>query len=562
MTRKTLLIAVGLMAVVGLTFGFAGTALAYPGVSYTAACSGCHSGAATNPVATLVSNNGTTATYTVSSGGTEWALFNGSARVTGAPGATGQFAVPVGPTYTLFAVNGSPGGGTAQGLGVTSVTPDAPHFAITATATAGGTMTPSGSISATQGANVTYTFAASLGYHLATVTVDGVAQAGPPNSYTFTNVQAVHSISVAFVANPAGGYTITATAGANGTISHLGNTLVMGGQSLVYTMEPAEGYQVATITVDGVPLPATAVAGSPTRTSGWYTFLNVVATHTIDVSFQPNPPGWFTITPYAGDHGEIWMATETVQATSTVGSTTTVVPGVDVAVSITPEAGYHVASVTVDGLLIAPTNYYIFYDVRAGHTIAATFAKDIVYFGITASAGPNGSIAPTGTASVAQGDNATYTITPNAGYHIDSLTVDGSAVATATSYTFTNVQATHTIAVAFAQDVKMSIPTALTIKSSATSIKLGKAFNVSGLLNGAPGANGLMVTLMVKKPGKSFYSYSSNRLTYGAGAASSLWQNNNYKPTAKGVYSFYVTFAGSGLYLAAPNSAVIKVTVK
>jgi len=532
------------MAVVGLTFGFAGTALAYPGVSYTAACSGCHSGAATNPVATLVSNNGTTATYTVSSGGTEWALFNGSTRVAGAAGATGQFAVPVGPTYTLFAVNGASGGGTAQGLGVTSVTPDAPHFAITATATAGGTMSPSGSISATQGANVTYTFTAALGYHVATVTVDGVAQAGPPSSYTFTNVQAAHSISVAFVANPAGGYPITATAGANGTLSHLGTTQIAGGGSLVYTMEPAEGYQVATITVDGAAVPKAC----------WYTFLNVVATHTIDVSFQPNPVGWFTVTPYAGDHGEIWMATQTVLASDTV-------PPV-VACSITPDAGYHIASLTVDGLLITPTNYYIFYNVKAGHTIAATFAKDPLHFSIAASAGANGIISPSGSLSATQGTDVMYTFTPNTGYHIDSLTVDGSAVATATSYTFTNVQATHTIAVAFAQDVKNSIPTALTIKSSATSIKLGKAFNVSGLLNGAPGANGLMVTLMVKKPGKSFYSYSSNRLTYGAGAASSLWQNNNYKPTAKGVYSFYVTFAGSGLYLAAPNSAVIRVTVK
>ena len=105
------------------------------------------------------------------------------------------------------------------------------------------------------------------------------------------------------------------------------------------------------------------------------------------------------------------------------------------------------------------------------------------------------------------------------------------------------------------------IATALTISSSATSVKLGKAFNLFGNLNGAP-VNGLMVTLMVKKPGKSYYSYSSNRATYGATSGGSLWQNFNYHPAAKGTYSFYSTFAGSGLYLPAANSPVVVVTVK
>jgi hypothetical protein len=125
-----------------------------------------------------------------------------------------------------------------------------------------------------------------------------------------------------------------------------------------------------------------------------------------------------------------------------------------------------------------------------------------------------------------------------------------------------NTEVTKSLTFSIAQSVNPPVATSLTIGSSASSIKLGKAFNLSGLLTGTPGANGLMVTLMVKKPGKSFYSYSSNRLTYGAGAASSLWQNNNYKPTAKGAYTFYVTFAGSGNYQAAPNSSKITVTVK
>jgi hypothetical protein len=70
-------------------------------------------------------------------------------------------------------------------------------------------------------------------------------------------------------------------------------------------------------------------------------------------------------------------------------------------------------------------------------------------FSIFASAGANGSISPVGTTTLAQGSNQTYTITPNAGYYISSLVVDGVSVATSTSYTFTNVQAAHTITVGF-----------------------------------------------------------------------------------------------------------------
>ena len=163
------------------------------------------------------------------------------------------------------------------------------------------------------------------------------------------------------------------------------------------------------------------------------------------------------------------------------------------------------------------------------------------------------SIASSGLPSTASTITASFPVSGDGTHTIVYWAVDKS----------NNAESPHTVVFRIQTAAQNTpITTALTIGSSASSIKLGKAFNLTGLLNGTPGANGLTVTLMAKKPGKSFYSYSSARLTYGAGAASSLWQNNSYKPTAKGTYSFYVTFAGSGLYMAAPNSAVVSVTVK
>ncbi|NJM16718.1 MAG: discoidin domain-containing protein [Bacteroidales bacterium] len=67
---------------------------------------------------------------------------------------------------------------------------------------------------------------------------------------------------------------------------------------------------------------------------------------------------------------------------------------------------------------------------------------------ITASAGPNGSIAPSGSVTVAQGDNQSFTITANAGYEVDQILVDGVAT-TVNPYTFNNVTADHTISASF-----------------------------------------------------------------------------------------------------------------
>jgi len=69
---------------------------------------------------------------------------------------------------------------------------------------------------------------------------------------------------------------------------------------------------------------------------------------------------------------------------------------------------------------------------------------------ITASAGANGSISPSGAVAVAQGASQGFTMTANTGFHVSYVLVDGASVGAVTSYTFTNVTANHTIAASFA----------------------------------------------------------------------------------------------------------------
>jgi len=71
---------------------------------------------------------------------------------------------------------------------------------------------------------------------------------------------------------------------------------------------------------------------------------------------------------------------------------------------------------------------------------------------ITASAGANGSISPSGNVTVSYGSNRTFTITADAAYHITNVLVDGVSVGAASTYTFSNVTQNHTIAASFTVD--------------------------------------------------------------------------------------------------------------
>ena len=71
---------------------------------------------------------------------------------------------------------------------------------------------------------------------------------------------------------------------------------------------------------------------------------------------------------------------------------------------------------------------------------------------ITATADEHGKIAPAaGTITVPKGKSETFTITPDSGYHIKDVLVDGKSVGAVSTYTFENVVDNHTIHATFAR---------------------------------------------------------------------------------------------------------------
>jgi hypothetical protein len=120
--RKAGLLATFVVAAAALLAVFATNSYAFSG--HTVACAGCHSGTGVTVTATPMGTNTTSATYNVAvTGGTEWAVFDGTNRVAHALGTTGQFIVPVGKMYDVFAVKGPL---RTNGLGQTTVSPAGP----------------------------------------------------------------------------------------------------------------------------------------------------------------------------------------------------------------------------------------------------------------------------------------------------------------------------------------------------------------------------------------------------------------------------------------------------
>ena len=312
-----------------------------------------------------------------------------------------------------------------------TITADFSGNSLTIIASAGpqGTISPSGNIPVNLGANIVFTITPNSGYRIESVLVDG-ASVGPVNSYTFNSVIVDHTISASF----ASGNTciITSTAGGHGTISPLGNTILSVGSNITYTITPYLGYRIYVVLIDGISI-------GPAST---YTFSNVTANHTISAGFAPS--GYYGIAASAGLGGTTYPTGQIYVA-----------QGGNRSYLITPNAGNHIADVLVDGISVGTANSYTFYNVTADHTISATFVGSSP--AVTASAGPNGIINPAGQVLVSYGSSQTFAVTPDSGYCIAGVSVDGVSIGPVSSYTFDNVIINHTISASFVNDTLIII---------------------------------------------------------------------------------------------------------
>mgnify|MGYP000543165553 CR=1 FL=1 len=99
--------------------------------------------------------------------------------------------------------------------------------------------------------------------------------------------------------------------------------------------------------------------------------------------------------------------------------------------------------ITTDTVFSADTTVYAHWMYTGGGSSGYS------YYTIKATAGAGGSISPSGNVSVREGRDQTFTITPDKGYAVSTVKIDGKSIGAVKSYTFENVSRTHTIEVIF-----------------------------------------------------------------------------------------------------------------
>lgn len=174
-----------------------------------------------------------------------------------------------------------------------------------------------------------------------------------------------------------------------------------------------------------------------TLTIEFISVVNSAKVNAILVTPASPAPVPYTITASAGEGGAI----------SPPGAVS-VESGGTQTFAITPNMGYRILDVKVDGQSKGAPNTLTLGNVMADHRVEAAFTT--VPFVITATAGAGGTIGPSGTWNVSPGRPQSFTITPNAGYRIADVKVDGVSQGAIPSYTFQNIAANHTIEATFA----------------------------------------------------------------------------------------------------------------
>ena len=225
--------------------------------------------------------------------------------------------------------------------------------------------------------------------------------------------------------------TIIVSSGPNGTIGPAGQIIVPRGGDQTFTITPSEDYGVKDVLVDGISVGAVSS----------YTFTNVDTNHTISASFELLP-------------GHIIEASATPNGTIEPSGDIWVLMGEEQTFGITPDDNYKIKDVLVDSISVGSVQSYTFNDVTGEHSIEVIF--EAIEYTITPTAGPNGTIEPSGDVAVMQGSTQEFTITPDDGYEIENIEVNGVSIGALDKYPFSNVTSDHTISVSFSR-----LPTAI-----------------------------------------------------------------------------------------------------
>nr|WP_300980186.1 Ig-like domain-containing protein [Mesotoga sp.] len=303
------------------------------------------------------------------------------------------------------------------------VTLERKTYIITATASGtGGSISPAGNVSIEHGANQTFTMSPDLGYSVEDVLVDGES-VGPRDTYTFNNVTSNHTISVSFTTLPPDTYTVTfSVSDSSGALQ--GANITFNGETKA---TDAQGKAVFTGVLAGSRAYTVSKEGYNNSTGN----VTVDSDESVDITLTRKT---YTLTVNTVGQGTVTKNPD--KATYTHGEV--------VQLSADPADNWNFTGWSGD---LAGSANPESITMNSDKTVTANFS--IVQYTITASAGVGGTISPSGEVKVNHGSNQSFNISPNTGYDIQDVKVDGTSEGAIGSYTFSNVTSDHTIAATF-----------------------------------------------------------------------------------------------------------------
>ena len=255
---------------------------------------------------------------------------------------------------------------------------------ITTAVSGNGSIIPSES-TVLPGERATFELGPAGGYEIDSVSGCGGSLSG--NVYTTAPVTGACAVTASFNLRS---YAVTASGGSGGSISPATQN-ISHGQSGQVTLTPEAGYEIASVSGCGGSLSGNV-----------YTTAPVTGACAVTASFNLRS---YAVTASGGSGGSISPATQNISH------------GQSGQVTLTPEAGYEIASVSGCGGSLSG-NVYTTAPVTAACAITATFS--LRSYAVTASGGSGGSISPA-TQDISHGQSGQVTLSPEAGYEIDSV---------------------------------------------------------------------------------------------------------------------------------------------
>ncbi|MDR1018212.1 MAG: hypothetical protein LBM02_05875 [Lachnospiraceae bacterium] len=300
-----------------------------------------------------------------------------------------------------------------------------------------GSLDQNGSILVAEGDSLTINMLPDTGYHPSEVLVDG-NDVGSVMSYTFANVTTDHTINVNFVANDV----IVKVDKDGNPWSNSGKNLILhdtnaqSGTGNIALSANADNSYGASIIPNG-----TYEVLEGNKDTGKHVVVN-------DNSPVATVVNYYTFTSSAGEGGDI----------TGTSSGSIFLPGeqVTVGADVFPHYSWNTWTLTGTGAsslsLVDTSKQTISFSMPEGAVNAAASFIHITWK-INTFAGPNGSVSPDGETTMFDGTDLPITITPDTGYHVEKVLVDGFNLGELYNYTFANITANGILQAEFTPNV-------------------------------------------------------------------------------------------------------------